>query len=608
MTPRELIRWIRRRQAGSRTGRHAVSRSQAGHDLVQSLRSLAQQQESQSLDVSRLLDLVVAEGLDTSGLPPATPPVLSDLRRVTRRLVRKNRHTEALDLLDVLIPAWNPPGSTGLPALAHHAHLSLHGAPAPGLHNAAKAALVGADQHLQAGDLATAAELVTIGAGLLLHRDLHADSLSSPLVVDPASFLAPLRDSAAMVALASPPRDRPTPGEPAAVAAAATDAGALRIVVLKGAYPRFSTPMIEALIRAGHAVTVLDPVTEHPPFRWLGTDPEQVLLRLRTTSQTTGSSPAVDYGVPAEYLRAISDADVVVADWADKGAVWASIAAAPQTRLIVRAHGMDVFSLWPHAINWSRVDALVSVSPHQAAVLDAILAAGAVPAGATSYPSCRVVPNVVVLEEPSQRPVREARTLGLIGWNKRVKDPLWAVEVLARLREKDPDGGWRLRLIGADFAPGGVATSQRYAASFRARIERPDVAGAVDIAGHSDDVGFEARRLGFILSSSIRESFHLGLVEGVLGGAVPVVREWPFFAPYRGASTLFPSEWVVKDVDAAVARIWAQRDEDVRESAAATAREEAVARFSASKIEQQLIEVITRRDRDGVPPAQARTP
>lgn len=587
-----ILSWLTQRCDGARPTRPA------GHEVTQTLRNLAEQEERQPLDVSALLCLVSATGSGLTRLPQVTSQGLADLRTVTRRLVRRNQHREALDLLEALLPAWDPPRSAGLHAVAQHARLSLDGRPPSGLHRDAKAALIGADECLAGGDISTTAELVTIGAGLLLHRDLHADRPSSPLVEDPSSFLAPFRDSTAMVTLASPPKELQEPGGTTALASSRGDRHTLHIVVLSGAYPRFSASLVAALQSAGHSVTILDPVSEHRPFRWLGTDPEQVLLRLRTaTLDAPARELAANYGVPPRYLQAMDEADVIVADWADKAAVWASIAAPPHARVVVRAHGMDVFSLWPHAVNWSRVDALVSVSPHQAKVLDEILAASAVPVGATSYPPCEVVPNIVELGEPSEPTAREARTLGLIGWNKRVKDPLWAVEVLSRLRVKDPGGGWRLRLIGADFSPGGVATSHSYAASFRARIAQPDVAGAVELTGHSDDIAAEARRLGFVLSSSVRESFHLGLVEGVLGGAVPVVREWPFFAGYRGASTLFPSEWVVPDIDAAVHRIWELREPDMRDSAATRAREDVHTRFSARRTEQLLLDLVTGRDR-----------
>jgi hypothetical protein len=65
--------------------------------------------------------------------------------------------------------------------------------------------------------------------------------------------------------------------------------------------------------------------------------------------------------------------------------------------------------------------------------------------------------------------------------------------------------------------------------------------------------------VGVILSTSVRESFHLGLVEGAASGAVPVVRDWPFFQGHpAGAGSIFPSDWIVSTPAEAADRIIAQ--------------------------------------------------
>jgi len=361
--------------------------------------------------------------------------------------------------------------------------------------------------------------------------------------------------------------------------------------VLPGAYPRFAAPLAASLERHPDVrVQVVDLAADHPSFRWLGTDPALVRLRLAGAGEPPPTDPSWGFGVTPEQLAAVQHADVVVADWADKGAVWASLVVPPTTRLVVRAHGMDTFSLWPHLVDWSRVDALVTVSPHQADVLGDVLRHGAVGARA-EVPQPVVVPNIVSLPPVPDPPVRDPRALVLVGWAKRVKDPLWAVEVLAGLLAREP-GGWRLVLVGDGFAPGGVLTSQEYAAAFAERIAAPDVAGHVDHVPQTDDVAREVAGVGFVLSSSIRESFHQGLVEGVLGGAVPVVRDWPFFAGRDGARRLYPPEWVAADVAEAVDRIWALREPADRDRAATQALAAVGERFDPERTADALVRLV----------------
>lgn len=202
-----------------------------------------------------------------------------------------------------------------------------------------------------------------------------------------------------------------------------------------------------------------------------------------------------------------------------------------------------------------------------------------------------VVPNVVdtsritTVKEEGHR-----RRLLMIGWAQRVKDPGWALEVLGRLRQEDPS--WRLRLVGPDLAPGTVRSAVDHAAELRHRLTEPDVCGAVEFVGESERLAPHLAASGFVLSTSHRESFGLGLVEGAASGAVPVVRNWPIFAPLEGARRLFPEDWVVDSVEEAVARIRNLRDEPAWTRASQKAQEAVAERFIAGSPEQELARIV----------------
>lgn len=567
--------------------------------LDHALRTMVARPERETLRPSELLaclrDLADHAELDRSDDDPVNAHArVTAVRTVTRRLIRQNKYAPVADILGLVLPAWRPPTTSGLQALAAHAATSLSGAPAEDLLRSAEGALQGADRAWAAHDVRLTSELLVIGAGLLLHRDLHADVSSSPLSQDPEVFLAPVRRSTAMTALRSRPARWPALGVGASVPAPMSPPRMTRVVVLPGTYPRFATPLLEALGRRPDLrVDVVDLPEAWPTLRWLGPDPDLVRLRLLTASESpdaaTGLATVMDeLGLTGEADRLLRQADVVVADWGDRGAVWASLVTPPTARLVVRLHGMDALSLWPHAMDWSAVDALVTVSPHHAALVDAVLSHGAAPAG-ERLPRCRAVPNVVRLSAVP-RASGATLTLGMVGWGKRVKDPLWAVEVLAALRRRG--GDWRLRLVGEAFRPGRIATGRDYVRRFEERVAGADVAGAVDVVPQTDDVAGEVARFGFVLSASMRESFHVGLVEGVLGGAVPVVRDWPFYAPWGGARTLFPDDWIVEHVDEAVERVWALRHESDRARAADEARAEVGRSLDPVRAEHDLLELV----------------
>jgi len=217
----------------------------------------------------------------------------------------------------------------------------------------------------------------------------------------------------------------------------------------------------------------------------------------------------------------------------------------------VRLHSFEAFSLWPHLVDFSRVDDLIFVSEH---LRD--LARAAIPRlTGPRAPRTHVISNAMDLRRyPRPKPAEARFTLGLVGIGSVAKDPRWAVKVLRLLRERDQR--YRLMLIGADLNPELGAAVKRYRERLERDIAELEPAGAVVRVGQTDDVPAALTDVGVILSSSVRESFHCGLLEGTASGAVPVVRNWPFFADRpHGAHTLFPADWVVGTPEQAAERI-----------------------------------------------------
>jgi glycosyltransferase involved in cell wall biosynthesis len=87
----------------------------------------------------------------------------------------------------------------------------------------------------------------------------------------------------------------------------------------------------------------------------------------------------------------------------------------------------------------------------------------------------------------------------------------------------------------------------------------PLLRGAVVFDDAGPDVAAWLRRVGFMLSTSDDESFHVAPAEGMASRAVPVVRHWP------GAETIYDMRWIHRgpaEMAAAIAAIG--EDEDWR--------------------------------------------
>ena len=163
-----------------------------------------------------------------------------------------------------------------------------------------------------------------------------------------------------------------------------------------------------------------------------------------------------------------------------------------------------------------------------------------------------VVPNPVdVGAFDTAKSAEAATTLGMVGWDRSVKRPDLALDLLERLRADDPR--WRLRLKGQRPEEVGWVwedpDERAFFEALYARIEgSPDLRDAVVMDGFGP-VAEWFRDVGYVLSTSDVESFHLGAAEGMAAGSVPV------FLPRAGVAELFADQWLHPDVDAAAAQV-----------------------------------------------------
>lgn len=497
----------------------------------------------------------------------------------------------ALVLASILdLPPWPEPerGWSGLAAQRAAADLWLAETDRDRPDEAALAeavadALEGADAALRDGEGAIAMGRLRDGLALMFHRERHAEVLCSPLVEDPATLLDPLWSSAVHPLLV-----RGGGGLPTAPSVRPASVGhRMEVLVLTGDYGQFHGAVVTALSQAAD-VRVLDLRRQLKErfTRSLTTDVLVSLAHLRTRAEGTvipgiPAPSGADVDVADFVVDAMARADVVFSDWADRATVWASHLRPDGVRLVVRIHSLDALDPWFHLVSWADVDEVIVVSePLRSLVVDLLAAAGAdVPV--------TVLPNLARLEEMAAPKDEAARsTLGMVGWGRRVKDPLWALDLLAR------EPSWRLLLIGADFTDIASNSSNRYAATVRQRLLDPDIRDRVEVVGRTRAVRQHLQRVGVILSTSVRESFHLGLVEGAASGAVPVVRNWPVFSSRGGARELFPAEWVVDDLDEAEARVRAVTTPEAWPAQGARAREDVQRLFDPAEASEQYRQLV----------------
>ncbi|WP_370288551.1 glycosyltransferase [Nocardioides sp.] len=426
--------------------------------------------------------------------------------------------------------------------------------------------LAHADDLLARGEPRAAIASFLTAMRLMFAPGVHFDSGRSPLAADPASFAEVLARSEVRRRITAP-RGRRTPAAPVPPASERPP----RVGVISSGNVNFLGAIRTRLEGAGAEVRTM---TRTDLLLARGF-PAVLLAKL------TDDPWVVD--ALEEKLRDLLDwADVVLVEWCTETAVLLSTIDPGTTRIVVRLHSYEAWTVNPQLVDFSRVDEVVFVSEHLRELAVGVLPALAV--GGSATPRVSVVPNVVDLA-PMRRPkLPEARfTLALVGISSIAKDVRWALELVRRLHAHDER--YRLLLVGADLEPGTSSLGRAYVADYHREVAQLREQGVVEVLGQRRDVGEVLRRVGVIVSSSTRESQHLAVVEGAASGAVPVVRDWPYFAGgAHGARTFYPEEWVAAEVEAALERVLAVTADEATWLAASRAAAEAASAWDAATV------------------------
>jgi glycosyltransferase involved in cell wall biosynthesis len=267
-------------------------------------------------------------------------------------------------------------------------------------------------------------------------------------------------------------------------------------------------------------------------------------------------------------------ADVVVCEWCGPNAVWYSRHKRRGSRLLIRLHRFELRSPYPGQLKIGAVNQVVCVSTHYARLTREY----------TGWPDTKVatVPNALDVAQLDRPKLDGARFhLGLVGMVPSRKRLDLALDVLEELRREDD----RYLLFVKSGMPWehwwvwqNPAERVHYADALR-RVQRsPLLRGAVVFDDAGPDVPAWLRRVGFVLSTSDDESFHVAPAEGMASRAVPVLRHWP------GAETIYDMRWIHRGPAEMAAAVLALAGEDDWRAAGGDAHAQAAAAFDLNRV------------------------
>jgi glycosyltransferase involved in cell wall biosynthesis len=267
---------------------------------------------------------------------------------------------------------------------------------------------------------------------------------------------------------------------------------------------------------------------------------------------------------PAVSRELAEWADVVICEWCGPNAVWYSRHKRRGSRLLVHLHRFELYSDYPGLVKISAVDQVICVSDHYARLTRE----------QTGWPAAKVVtvPNPLPTGQMDRAKLDGARfNIGLVGIVPMRKRLDLALDVLEELR-RDDDRYMLSVKSGMPWEHWWVWQNpeerEHYMTALR-RVQRsPLLRDAVVFDDAGPDVPSWLRRIGFVLSTSDDESFHVAPAEGMASRAVPVIRHWP------GAETIYDKRWLHETPLEMAAAIAGYRDEESWRAAGALAREQ----------------------------------
>lgn len=221
---------------------------------------------------------------------------------------------------------------------------------------------------------------------------------------------------------------------------------------------------------------------------------------------------------PKKSQPLLQNAEVIIAEFASKNAIWYSRNVRPDQHLIVHLHGYELLQDWITELNVDNCDAIVFASEfYRQKAIDM-----------RGWPEDKlvVIPNSVNFGDLARRKSPEARfNIGLVGIVPILKRPDRALDLLESLLAKDER--YTLHIRGhSPWNYGWEWKKSAHQDSYRKFYHRigsnPLLRRSVVFEPFSPDIANWLQDIGWLLSPSTRETFHLSAIEGAASGAVPI--------------------------------------------------------------------------------------
>jgi len=244
--------------------------------------------------------------------------------------------------------------------------------------------------------------------------------------------------------------------------------------------------------------------------------------------------------------RLLNQADIIICEWCLGNAVWYSKNKLVHQQLIVRFHRQEIETDYPAIMDIHAVDKMIFVS-------NTFLQKAREKFSWKINDKFIVIGNYTISQDNDLQKVNNSKfNLGIVGIVPKMKRLDRALDILEEIRKKDK----RFQL----FIKGKTAKD------FPWMKDRPDdtkyfkeqneriasskyLQGAVHFDGYDKDMPKWYQKIGFVLSVSDFESFHLTIADGASTGAITIIIKW------EGSNEIYPESWSLENIDEAAKKI-----------------------------------------------------
>ncbi|WP_153463369.1 glycosyltransferase family 4 protein [Sediminibacillus terrae] len=244
-----------------------------------------------------------------------------------------------------------------------------------------------------------------------------------------------------------------------------------------------------------------------------------------------------------ESLKYLHWADVIVCEWGLGNAVWYSQNKLSHQKLIVRMHLQEVDTPYPKRFNLSNIDKIIAISPYVYEEFYRVF----------KFPRQKMtmIYNVIDTKKFDRVKDKPKFNLGFVGMSPKRKRLDLAVDILEKLWNEDSRYTLYIKGKRPEEYPWLWRKEEErlYYTSLYERIEKAPWKDSVIFDGFGSDIPEWFTKIGFILSTSDFESFHLSPSEGMASGTYPIILNWD------GSNTIYPEKYLMTSVEESVERI-----------------------------------------------------